>query len=297
MITSLFYAVRQGFVQLVRNRAMAMASMFSITAMLLILGLFFIVAVNISVAGEAAKRDFSQIQVFLPDNTPRERYMAIREELGRVSGVAGTEFVDKATALANWKIKWGESGYLLDTLSSNPLPDSIIVTVSDLSAADNLVEKARAMEGVESVTYYKDTVDKLMEITGIIQVAALIIMVFLIVVAVVVVSNTIKLTVFARAKEISMMKYVGATNWFIRGPFFVEGILIGIVSAIISAGAAAFSYSRVMVAVGQDISVIVGIPLVPVEFMSGNLLAIFLAVGVSVGACGSIISMRRFLDT
>ena len=139
--------------------------------------------------------------------------------------------------------------------------------------------------------------EKLLKITNFIQIGALIIMVFLIIVAVVVVSNTIKLTVFARSREITMMKYVGATNWFIRGPFLVEGMLIGMFSALISVGIIALTYSKISELIGQDVFIILSTPMVPVSFMTINLISIFLAVGISIGACGSIISMRRFLDT
>ena len=111
------------------------------------------------------------------------------------------------------------------------------------------------------------------------------------------VSNTIKLTVFARSREITMMKYVGATNWFIRGPFLVEGMLIGMFSALISVGIIALTYSKISELIGQDVFIILSTPMVPVSFMTINLISIFLAVGISIGACGSIISMRRFLDT
>lgn len=88
-------------------------------------------------------------------------------------------------------------------------------------------------DGVEDIKYYKETVEKLTKVTNFLQLAALVVMVFLVVVSVVVVSNTIKLTVFARAREISIMKYIGATNWFIRGPFLVEGIIIGIFASLV----------------------------------------------------------------
>lgn len=191
----------------------------------------------------------------------------------------------------------GDSGYLLDSLGNNPLPNSILITVSQLEAADQVVEEAARAEGIEDVKYYKETVEKLLKITNFIQIGALIIMVFLIVVAVVVVSNTIKLTVFARSREIAMMKYVGATNWFIRGPFLVEGMLIGMISALISVGIIAFTYSKISELIGQDVLIILSTPMVPVSFMTINLISIFLSVGISIGACGSIISMRRFLDT
>lgn len=297
MLNSMIYSIKQAFIQVFRNRAMSLASIFSITAMLLILGLFFIAVVNINMATEASKKDYETVQIYLLDETTFEDAQLVKEKFDGLKGVENTEYLNKDAALAQWKSKWGESGYLLDSLSNNPLPNSILVTVSELEAADKVVQTAKTINGIEDIKYYKDTVEKLLKITNFIQVSALIIMAFLIIVSVVVVSNTIKLTVLARSREIHMMKYVGATNWFIRGPFLVEGILIGIISALISVGIIAFSYSKISEMIGQDVFIILSTPIVSVSFMTMNLVIIFLAVGVSIGACGSIISMRRFLDT
>jgi cell division transport system permease protein len=297
MINSVFYSIKQAFLQVSRNRAMSLASIFSISAMLLILGLFFIVVVNINMATEAAKQDYETVQVYLTDEVTAEEARQMTESFDRIDGVSETQYLDKDKALQQWKAKWGDSGYLLDSLGNNPLPNSILITVSQLEAADQVVEEAARAEGIEDVKYYKETVEKLLKITNFIQIGALIIMVFLIVVAVVVVSNTIKLTVFARSREIAMMKYVGATNWFIRGPFLVEGMLIGMISALISVVIIAFTYSKISELIGQDVFIILSTPMVPVSFMTINLISIFLSVGISIGACGSIISMRRFLDT
>ena len=122
-------------------------------------------------------------------------------------------------------------------------------------------------------------------------------MIFLIAVSVVVVTNTIKLTVNSRGKEIEIMKYVGATNWFIRGPFLLEGIFIGLISALIAFGIVSLIYSKAIGLVGSELLLIVGIPMVPVKYLAFNLAIIFIALGISVGASGSIISMRKYLDT
>ncbi|MFQ9894531.1 MAG: FtsX-like permease family protein, partial [Emergencia sp.] len=140
-------------------------------------------------------------------------------------------------------------------------------------------------------------VEKLTSVTNFLQMAAIVIMAFLVVVSVVVVSNTIKLTVFARAKEISIMKYIGATNWFIRGPFLAEGVIIGVFSSLVSAGITFVLYSKAVDLLGTQVMMILSSPLVPAGYLAFNLICIFLAMGVSIGACGSIISMRRFLDT
>ena len=198
--------------------------------------------------------------------------------------------------MSELKARWGESGYLLDSLVENTLPNSIIIKINSLEAADDVAKTASSLSGIEDVKYYKETVDKLMSATRFVQLAAIVIMVFLIIVSVVVVSNTIKLTVFNRAREISIMKYVGATNWFIRGPFLAEGIMIGLISAGISVAIAGLVYKEIVDLIGQEVFVMLSTPMVPVEFLIRNLIWIFAALGVSIGSCGSIISMRKFLD-
>ena len=194
------------------------------------------------------------------------------------------------------KQRWGKNGYLLDTLDKNPLPNSILITVSDNKTAEKITEYATSIKGVEDVRYYKETVEKLTRATEFIQLSAMIIMIFLIIVSVIVVANTIKLTVLNRAKEISIMKYVGATNWFVRGPFVVEGAMMGIISSLIAAGLTWLIYGKVESIIGEEVIVILSSPLVPAGYMVWNLLIIFMAIGISVGVCGSIISMRKFLD-
>ena len=169
--------------------------------------------------------------------------------------------------------------------------------MASLDNAGAVAQFAGSLEGVDDIQYYQETVDKLTKITNFLQAGALVIMAFLVVVSVVVVSNTVKLTVFARAKEIRIMKYVGATNWFIRGPFLAEGIIIGVLAALISTGLIALIYSKIIESIGPQILAIVSSPLISAGYMTGNMVIIFIALGASIGAWGSIISMRRFLDT
>lgn len=297
MLNSWGYAIKQAFKQAFRNRAMSLASMFSITAMLLILGLFFILVVNINMVSETAKKQFDTIQVYLQDTTTYEQATDMLSVLSKTDGVKEASYLSNEEAMAKWRVKWGENAYLLDGLENNPLPNSLLVKVSKLEAADAVVAKLKTFEGIEDIKYYKDTVDQLMKVTRFVQFGAMIVILFLVIVSVVVVSNTIKLTVLAREREISIMKYVGATNWFIRGPFLIEGILIGIISALISVGLITFVYYKITELIGQEIFVMLSTTMVPCAFLVTHLVWIFLALGISIGACGSIISMRRFLDT
>lgn len=295
-MNSLVYNIKQGFTQIFRNKGMSLASIFSILAMLLILGIFFLITVNINLFTEVVKQDYDQVEIFLLEETTEEQAQDIIEQVKERDGVTGASYRTKEQALEIMKERWGESGYLLESLGDNPLPASVLIDVESIDAAKSISEYCGTLEGVEDVQFYQETVEKLTQVTNFLQIGALIIMTFLIVVSVVVVSNTVKLTVFARAKEIRIMKYVGATNWFIRGPFISEGIIIGLLAALISTGLVSLIYSRVVEGIGLQVMAIVSCPLIPVGYMAGNMLMIFIALGVSIGAWGSIISMRKFLD-
>lgn len=296
MAKRFFYTLKQAFLQVFRNRNMSIASIFAITAMLLILSIFFILVININTAAETIQQDYDSIEIYLQDETTREQADEIINDLDGREGVDDVYYKTKDEAMNEFRQRWGENAYLLDSLEENPLPNSIVIMISDLESADQIAQQAATYDGIEDVKFYKDTVDKLLSATRYIQIAAIIVMVFLIIVSIVVVSNTIKLTVFNRASEISIMKYVGATNWFIRGPFLAEGIIIGIISAGISIGLSALVYDKIIDVVGNQLLSVMSMPMVPVGFLVYNFVWIFLALGISIGACGSIISMRKFLD-
>ena len=274
---------------------MGFTSLLAITAMMLILGMFFVVSVNINLFTEVVKQDFDYVEYYLEDDVSKAEAEKIIDKIEKNDGIKSTEYRTKEDALRIMKQRWGKNGYLLDNLDKNPLPNSILISVENNKIAERLTEKADEIKGVEDVKYYKETVEKLTRATEFIQLSAMIIMI-LIVVSVIVVANTIKLTVFNRAKEISIMRYVGATSWFIRGPFIVEGALIGIVSSLIAAGLTWLIYDKVESIIGEEVIIILSSPLVPAGYMVWNLLIIFMAIGISVGVCGSIISMRKFLD-
>ena len=291
IIKRFFYTVKQAFLQVFRNWNMSIASIFAITAMLLILSIFFILVINVNTAAQTIQNDYDSIEVFLKDDVTKQDAQTIINDISTRAGVEDAYYKSRETAMEEFRERWGKNAYLLDSLNDNPLPNSVVIMISDLEKANDLAETAAGYEGVEDVKFYKDTVDKLLDATRFVQLAAIVVMVFLIIVSVVVVSNTIKLTVFNRANEISIMKYIGATNWFIRGPFLAEGIIIGVVSAGISVGASAAMYKKIVEVIGDQVFSVLSMPMVPVNFLVYNF-----AWGISIGACGSIISMRKFLD-
>ena len=290
------YTCKQAVRQIIRNKAMTFASVFAITAMLMILGVFFVILMNVNQAITSIRHDYDNIEVFYLDKTKITDIQKAEKQISGWGNVKEVKYRSKEEAMKLLKKSWGNNAYLLDSVKENPLPRSLVITVSDVEKSDDVAKEAKKLSGIEDIKYYKDTVDKLVKFTNGIKVAAAVIMAFLILISTVVVSNTIKLTVLNRSEEISIMKYVGATNWFIRGPFLLEGIFIGAFSALFSAGLVALLYGRIISKLGTGIVQVLSIPMVSARFMNFYLLWIFLAIGIIIGAWGSMISMRKFLD-
>ena len=296
MFSRLGYNIKQAFSQIGRNKAMSFTAVLAISAMMLILGLFFVAFVNVDLFANVIQQDYNVVEVYLGEKVTDEQRPAIEEAIRGIGGVEKLEYRSKEDALEIMKQRWGDNGYLLDNLETNPLPDSYLVYVTEKKDADNLSVKVREVDGVSDVTYYQDTVEKLSKITHFIKVGSMVVMAFLVIISIIVVANTIKLTVFNRSKEIGIMKYIGATDWFVRSPFIVEGITLGALSAAISGGLMYLIYSKLTELIGPDIMRVLSVPVVPVDYLIYNLVIIFLALGVGIGTCGSIISIRRFLD-
>ena len=156
MFNSLRYSVKQAFVQVFRNRAMSLASMFSITAMLLILGIFFVIMVNIGVAIEEAKADFDTVSAYLEDTTTYEQAETMILQLSGMREVKEAYYLDKDTAMEQWKAQeWQENAYLLDGLVENPLPNSIEVKVTALEDADEVAKVLGTFDGISRVKYIR----------------------------------------------------------------------------------------------------------------------------------------------
>ena len=290
------YNLKQAFSQMGRNKGLYFTSVLAITAMMLILGLFFVAFVNVNLFAATIESDYNVLQVYLKENVKEKTAAKARETVETMPGVEHLEYVSSDEALDTLQQRWGDNGYLLENLPENPLPQSFTVYVSDKEAANRVANDVLEIKGVDDVVYYQDTIEKLAKLSHFIEIGSIVVMAFLVIVSIIIVANTIKLTVFNREKEIGIMKYLGATDWFVRAPFIWGGIIVGMISAGLAAGLTYLIYSKVTEIIGEDISRILSVTVVPADYLTYNVLIIFLCIGVSIGICGSIISIRRFLD-
>lgn len=287
---------KQGIQSMWRNKSMGLASITSIAAVLMILGIVLVLILSINNVVNDTKLEFDEVEVFLEDEISSEQMTKIEDTAKNVPGVVSVIYRSKDQALEIMKEDWGEDAYLLEDLETNPLPNSYIIKVEDIELADNLVNSIKTLDGVEEVKYYKDIIDRLLNFASYIRIGGMIIIAVLVFVSIFIISNTIKLTVTSRKREINIMKYVGATNSYIRGPFIIEGIFFGLVGALISIAVVYFAYRYIYLNMNESFYNMFTFYLIPPESIISDISVIFLTLGAGIGAMGSMLSLKKFLN-
>lgn len=290
------HIIKQGFVSMWKNRMMSFASIGSVTAALMILGLILLLILNINNIAEITKSQFDEIIVYLEEDLEQEQIDAIGQTINQTDGVLSSIFQSNEQALALMKQDWGEEGHLLEGLEEeNPLPDSYIIQLKDIKYADDVVNRIQGLRGIEDIRYLKDVLDQLTSIAHYIKLGGLVLIGALILIAIFIISNTIKLTVAARRRQINIMKYVGATDGFIRGPFIVEGMLLGLIGAGLSIAAVYYGYKYLFSIINEELYVLFTVYLIPHTQIIDDVVIMFVAIGVGIGVIGSVLSLRKFL--
>lgn len=289
------YMMKQGIVGLWRNKNMSLASITSVAASLVVLGVIIILVLNINNVASITQLQFDSIQVYLQDELTQKEISEIGGSIKTIDGVDSVIYESKEQAMVNMKDRWGDQGYLLDTLEENPLPNSYIIHITAIERADEVVFQLKDVAGIQEVKYYKEIIENLLKIAGFIRTVGLALIGVLVLVAMFIISNTIKLALNARRQEINIMKYVGATNWFIRWPFIVEGIVLGILGAVVALGLVRYGYGYAFNAIYDKFTVVFSAYLLPVDEMMRRTMIMFAVIGAGVGALGSIISLRKHL--
>jgi len=275
---------------------MGLASVSSISAVLIILGVVLILILTINNIVLETKTKFDEIQIYLEDDLSNGDYDRIENAIRDMEGVLSLVFVSKEQGLEIMKEGWEEEAYLLEGLEENPLQDSYIIQLLDIKYAEGIVSKLRNISGIEDVKYYQDIIDKLMLVANYIRFGGIIVIGALVLVSIFIISNTIKVTVTARRREINIMKYVGATNGYIRGPFIIEGILFGLIGAAISIFLIKFGYEYFFKSVNDRLYLLFTVYLVPPSLLVKDIAIMFTAIGAGIGALGSLVSLKRFLN-
>ena len=290
------YLVGEGFSNVFKNKKSTGASLMIMCATMIIFGIFLILGENINYFVSEVE-SAQGIQVFINNDATQEQIDEIEKKIRALDGVSTTEFVSKEDALNQMKEKFGDKQDLLAGYEENNIfPASYVVTLTDLNKSKEVQDQISTFENVKKITSKDETVTTLINLANGIKVITGVILILLVIISIFIIANTIKLTVHARRKEISIMKYVGATNSFIRWPFIVEGMIIGVFASIISIAIVGGAYSVIaQKLVYSQFMQVINMSLVSFSDMFNSIIFVYMLLGIGIGAFGSVISMRKYL--
>lgn len=291
-LSSISYAFRDAFRSLWRNKFMTLASIATVAISLLILGSAWLLVINSNYLATVMESEL-EINVYLNDDVAREEAELMKDVFAGIAGVAEVVFVPREEGLKMLEDRFGENTNLLEALGdNNPLPDVYRIKALEAANVPEIAAAAAGLDRVETVRYGQGMVEKLLALTNWLRTAGMVVIVAIALAAIFLIATTIRLTVFARRREIGIMKLVGATNWYIRWPFFLEGMLIGLTGALIAVGLINLFYGELAKNLALTVSFL---PVMRDTTILYSIYRYLLIMGTGLGALGSAISLRRFL--
>lgn len=290
------YLIGEGFSNVFKNKKSTGASLMIMCATMIIFGIFLILGENINHFVEEVE-SAQGIQVFIKEEATQEQTNALKDKILKIDGVSTADFVSKEDALNQMKEKFGDKKDLLSGYEENNIfPASYVVSLTDLNKSKEVQDQILTFDYVKRITSKDETVSTLINLANGIKIITGIILVLLVIISIFIIANTIKLTVHSRRKEISIMKYVGATNGFIRWPFIVEGMIIGILAGAISIAVVGVAYGLIAdQLVKSQFMQVINMSLVSFGDMFNSIIFVYMILGIGIGALGSVISMRKYL--
>lgn len=289
-ISGFGYLVKEGIRSIWTNRMMSLASIGVLISCLLLTGAAELLSVNVSSAIESIGGT-NVTRVFLEQQITDLEAVHIGDELARIPNVEKTVFVSKDEAIRDYQDTLREDIFQQLIGEGNPLPNAIDVTMTDLAYYDDTIAQVLSVDGVESARDTREIAMKLTNLNDLVSTLTLWIMVALVLVSVFIISNTIRMTMYSRRFEISIMKSVGATDTFVRIPFIIEGMVIGLVSGLVSSGLLFLLYDVVM----KTMQNIVSFKFIPYSQVGLWASLAFVVAGMLIGALGSVVSIGRYL--
>jgi len=290
------YFIKEGFKNVLKNKKSTVSCLGIMCATMLIFGIFYAIGENIThILSEI--EDSQGMQVFIVNEASEEEIELIGEQIRQIEGVNAVKFVSKEDAYNQMKAGLEDKQDLMEGIDPAIFPASYIVTLTDLSLNTSVQNSINELDNIKKITSSNDTINTLVNIGKWVRIVTGVILVLLVAISIFIISNTIKLTVHARRKEISIMKYVGATNGFIRSPFIVEGMIIGLASGLLSillvSGGYNFIVSKIII---SDVYRKIEATVLGFGSLVNQIVIVYIILGVGIGILGSTISMRKYLD-
>lgn len=290
------YFLGEGFRNVFKNKKSTFSCLGVMCATMFIFGLFFSVSKNINnIISEV--EDAQAIRVFALNEATQDEIDTLGKQISEVNGVNSVTPKTPQDAYNEMKESLGEKQAVMDTMEPSAFSSSFVVTLTDLDLNEEVQASIEKLENVKRITSSNQTIATLSKVGKWVKILTGALLGILILISIFIISNTIKLTVHARRKEISIMKYVGATNGFIRTPFMIEGIIIGLASSVLSLGVIGILYNAIVnKLMASDTIQTIGVSILSFNNLFTEIVAVYLILGIGIGILGSSISMRKYLD-
>ena len=288
-MTGFGYLAKEGFKNVWNNRIMSIASVCVLISCLVLTGAAALFSMNVDNVVESVGKS-NETSVYIKDGYSQLEAVYVGKEIEKLDNVESATFLSKEDAIKQYKSTLGDDLFA-EMQGRNKLPDSFIVVMKDLSKYDDTVAQIKKIDGVDSISNHRELAKKLTDISNLVNMICIAVVCALTIISIFIIANTIRATMYSRRFEISIMKSVGATNSFVRWPFLIEGMIIGLISAIVSTGAIAILYETAQALVYQIVPIDF-IPINSVIWITGGLFAI---AGIVIGFFGSFISIRKYL--
>lgn len=285
------HLIKEGFRSIWANRLMSLASVGVLMSCLIVIGCAVLFSANVDKFFGGIE-DKNVINIYLQDTCTEQQIEKVKTQAMSISNVEQCIFVSKEQAFENQKKDFGDKAALLDGLKRNPLPDAFKIVIKDMALYDDTTNALRNLDYVEEISDNSKLASQLSSIRQVITVGGFGIIAILLLISLFIISNTVKLTMYGRRLEINIMKSVGATNSYVRFPFVIEGIILGVISALGSYGVIYYVYKILVDTVRHDFQFK---DVVAFNSLALYIVAGFLIIGVFMGLFGSMISMRKYL--
>ena len=289
------YLIKEGYENLKKHGSKTFSTMLIICATMLVLGIFLVLFTNVNKNVETVKVE-QGIQAFIEDTATEADIEYIKDSIEKIDGVGEIRYIDKDMAYEDAKNVFKDQEYFLEGLDKVQIfPASYVVKFADLEQADNIKNSIEKIDGIYKVKYNSSTINAVISISKIANVFLLGIGIVLLVVSIFIISNTIKLAVYSNKREIFIMRYIGATNSFIKRPFVIEGAIMGVVSALISFMIISITYVVIYARIPKFGSSLGVFGFIPYTKLWLPILAIYVVLGLFIGILGSSISIKKYL--
>ena len=291
---NLIYSIKQGIKGFFASKTMSTISIISVTSSLIILGIILSMFLNVNNVIQVTKDEVNEIRVMIDENASDDTVSALQEQIKSTKGVKSVEYKSKEDLFEEMKVSMGEDNNLLEGID-NPLEDNYIVTIENPDTIKSISSQIVTMEGVSDTEYYEDIITNFITVSDSIKKFGSILIICLLLTCLAIIGNTIKGRVHSKKEEIKVLKYVGASDGFVIAPFIIEGVIIGILGAIIALIICLSMYGYIMSKTSLVGISILSDMVLPLSNVALPIILVLSITGVSIGILGSLISVRKYI--